>query len=71
MFRSTPTGLVTREAGLKPAVSLLNNRQRWYGYRQLAAPITQPTSDILPVILREGDEQVQRGDQPEDDNEWA
>lgn len=54
MFRSASERIVVMGARLRPAVSLLNNRQRRYEYRLLVAPRTQPTREILPVKLREG-----------------
>lgn len=56
MFRSAPKVAVIREAELPSALLLLNTRQRRYGYRVLAAPISQPIRDILQVTLREMEE---------------
>lgn len=71
MSQSAPTGIVTGEAGLWLPLYLLNNRKRWYVYRFLAEPVTQPTHDILPVTLREGEEQAQPGEQPVDSEAWT
>lgn len=46
------------EAGLRLPVSLLNNWQRRYAIRLLAAPITQLTRGILLVTLCQGDEEA-------------
>jgi len=40
-FRTTPQGVLMNDAGLRPAVSLLNNRVRWYKLRQIMMPDTQ------------------------------
>lgn len=64
MFESAPARIVVRESGMRSAVSLLNNRQRMYGYCLLAAPRIQPIRDILPVTLREGEDQAQSGELP-------
>lgn len=59
-----------REAVLKAALSLLNNRLRRYDYRLLAAPQLQPKRDILPVTLREGEKQTQSGELADGDENW-
>lgn len=69
MMLSAPVGVVIHEAGLQPPLSVLNNRQSRYGYRLLAAPVTLSAYNILPVSLREGDEQAQPGEQQEGYNE--
>lgn len=69
MMWSTPVVVVTRVADLRPALSILNNRQRKYRYRLLAATVTNPARDILHESQREGEVQVQTGKQPEDDDE--
>lgn len=53
MFKFTPIGIVTHEAGLEPAWLLLNNQQRRYRYRLLAPSITQPACNILLATLRD------------------
>lgn len=58
MFPSAPEGVVIREAGHRLTISLLNNKQQKYELRLLTAPITQPTRDILPVTVWEGEEQA-------------
>lgn len=40
MFQLATAGIVVREAGLAPTTSLLNNRQRRYGYHLLVASIS-------------------------------
>ena len=37
-FPGSPVGVVVKEAGLRPAISLLNNRQRRYAQRLLSLP---------------------------------
>lgn len=68
MFWPTPTNGVVREAGLWSAVSILINRQQQCGYRLLAALNTQPARNILPVTLRDDDEQAPSGEQPENED---
>lgn len=71
MLQSAPLEVVVWEAGLRPAVSLLNDRQRKYNQRPLAAPRTQSTRDILSVTLREAEEQAQLGEHPVDKVAWT
>lgn len=59
-----------RELGLRPALSLLINRQRRYGYRILSSPKLQPTRDILPTTFQQGGNQAQPGELPEGDDDW-
>lgn len=68
MIRSAPVVVVTRETVLRPALSLLNNKQRRYGLRLLAEPVIQHARNILPASLREGNEQAQSGEQLENYN---
>lgn len=63
--------IVVREAGLQPAISLLNNRQGTYGIRLLAASRSQLTSDILLDTQREGEDQTKPGVLTEGNEEWA
>lgn len=70
IFPSTLRLAVVREAGLWPALSLLNNRQRRYRYRLLAAQRIQPTRDILSVPIREGKDQANLGELAEGDDKW-
>lgn len=69
-LQSSLVGVVVREADLRPALSVLNNRQWRYGLRLLAAPKTQSTRDILPLILQEGKEQSQSWEQSVDNITW-
>lgn len=71
MLRSTPTGVIVRDAGLHSAVSLLNTRQRSYELQLIAASKTEPARDILPVTQRDGEEQAQSGEQPEGHDTWT
>lgn len=63
MFRSAPVGVVVKEASLKHAVPILNNRQRRFALRLLTMPRNLATRKILPENLREGDDQTQPGEQ--------
>lgn len=70
IFQSAPKVVVVPEAGLKPEISQLNNRQRQYGYRLLAALRSQPTRDILPITLHLGEEQAEPGELTKGDDDW-
>ena len=70
-FRTTPIGPLLREAGLEPAETALDNRQRRYTARLLTLPEGHPGTKILPVSFRDGDRQAQPGEQPPGDREWA
>lgn len=59
------TKTLLSEAGLVPAKMLLDFRQKAYAYRLLALPDHYPTKHILPISLREGDENSQPGEQPD------
>lgn len=52
----------------RPALFLLNNRERTYGYKLLVDPITQPAHNLLIIILSEVNKQDQLGEQLERDN---
>ena len=56
MCPSTPIHALLSEAGLIPAKLLLDSRQKSYAYRLLTLPDCHPTKHILPISLREGDE---------------
>lgn len=71
MLQFATMELMVWETCLRPTVSVLNNRQRRYGLRHLGASRTQPTRDILPVTLKEGEEQPKPGEQPENDDIWT
>lgn len=58
MLQYASIGVVVWKAGLQPVVSVLNKWQRRYSLKLLAAPQTEHTRDILPVSLREGEEQA-------------
>lgn len=51
MMQSTPLGMVMSEAGLRPALSLLNILQQRCGLQILSALVTQLTYDILSPLL--------------------
>lgn len=70
MFQTALKVAVVRGAGLRPPVSLVNNRQRRYRYKLLAAPISQPTRDILLVTLCTGEEQAPPGELAKGYDEW-
>ena len=63
VFTSTPRGITVKEAGIRPAISLLNNRQRRYTQRLLGLPLSNDTRKILPETLRDGDAHAQPGEQ--------
>lgn len=56
IFWSALAGIVVREAELRPAVSLLNNREQRYFHELQVAPRRQPVRDIFPLTLREGED---------------
>ena len=62
MYPSTRVHPLLFEAGLVPASTLLNYRQRSYAYRLLSLPDEHPAQEILPVSLRIGDENFQPGE---------
>ncbi len=55
MYRSTPVHPLLCEAGIIPASTHLDYRQKLYAHRLLSLPDQHPAKDILPVSLREGD----------------
>lgn len=59
------------EAGLAPASTLLDYRQRLYAYRLLNLPDQHPAKEILPVSLREGDAAFQPEELPENNLVWT
>jgi ribonuclease HI len=71
MFSTTPVGPLIKEAALTPAEALLDDRQLRYTTRLLGLPRGQPTKQVLPVTLREGDRHAQPGEQPANDRKWA
>jgi len=48
-FRTTPQGALMNDAGLRPAVSLLNNRVRRYKVRQMMMPDAQGRGKCLDI----------------------
>lgn len=69
-FPGSPVGVVVKEAGLRPAISLLNNRQRRYAQRLLSLPTENHMRNILPETLRDGDAHAQPGDQESTNWDW-
>ncbi|POS88401.1 hypothetical protein EPUL_000062 [Erysiphe pulchra] len=63
MFRTAPVEVIVKEVGLRPSVSLWNNRQRRYAQRLLTLPKDIVLREILPETLREGDAYAQPGEQ--------
>lgn len=70
MFRSAPAGVVVKETGLRPAISLLNNRQRRYTQRLLCLPINNEIREILPETFRRGDAHAQPQEIESTDWKW-
>lgn len=71
MMKSKPIGVVVKEAGSKPAVCLLNERQKSYTQRLLNIPKNSSVHNILPVSLRERGREAQPGEQPINDMDWV
>ena len=71
MYRSTPLHPLLSEAGIVPASTHLDYRQRLYAHRLLSLPDRHPAKDILPASLREGDEGLQPGEPPKDSLMWT
>lgn len=59
IFRKVLRIAVLGEAGLRQPLSLFNNRRCRYGYRLQVTPRLQPMKDILPINLKEREEQAQ------------
>ena len=70
MFKSAPIGVVVKEAGLRSAASLLDNRQRRYALRVLSLPKDNTLREILPVTFRDGDVHAQPGEIESGDWDW-
>ena len=71
IYPSTPIHPLLSKAGLISAKFLLDFRQKSYVYQLLTLPKYHPTKQILLIILREGDENSQPGEQPEDTLMWV
>ncbi|KAJ5453717.1 uncharacterized protein N7458_004673 [Penicillium daleae] len=71
MLKTTPMGLLNREAGLTPAVVLLEGRQLRYTTRLLGLPDDSPARSTLPVSFREGDQHAQPGEHTPGNRLWA
>lgn len=71
MYPSTPIHPLLCEAGLVPASTLLNDRQRRYAYRLLSLPDQHLAKNILPISLRKGDGDFQPGELPENNMMWT
>ena len=68
---STPIHPLLCEAGLIPASTLLNHRQRQYAYRLLSLPDQHLAKNVLPISLRKRDASCQPGELPENTLMWA
>ena len=71
MYPSTPIHPLLAEAGLIPASTLLDQRQRLYAYRLLTLPDEHPAKQILPISLRYRDGSCQPGELPDDSLIWT
>ena len=71
MLKTTPVGLLNREAGLTPAKVLLESRQLRYIARPLGLPDDGPARSILPVSFREGDQHTRPGEHTPGNRLWA
>ena len=71
MYRSTPLHPLLCEAGIIPASTHLDYRQRLYAHRLLSLPDLHPAKEILPISLRVGDEGFQPGELPDDSLMWT
>lgn len=71
MYPSAPIHPLLCEAGLIPTKLLLEFRPKAYAYRLLSLPDHYPTKQILAISLRDGDENSQTGEQPEDTLTWV
>jgi ribonuclease HI len=69
-LRTTPIGPLVKEAGLRPAISLVENRQRRYGTRILTLPKGHLARSILPAGARGEDiDSTERWEMPGTRNE--
>ena len=69
-LRTTPIGPMVKEAGLRPAVSLVENRQRRYGARLITLPTGHLARSILPAGVRGEDiDSTERWEMPNVRNE--
>lgn len=64
MYPSTPIHLLLSETSLIPTNLLLDFWQKSYTYQLLTLPNCHLTKQILPIYLREGDKNIQPGEQP-------
>ncbi len=71
IYPSTPIHPLLSEAGLIPAQLVLDSRQKTYASWLLTVPNCHPTRQILPKSRREGDENSEPGEQPEDTLIWT
>lgn len=71
MYPSTPIHPLLCEAGLVPASTLLNYRQRQYALRLLSFSDRHPAKEILPISLRKGDASSQPRELPENTLMWT
>jgi hypothetical protein len=71
MPKTTPMGLLNREAGLAPAEGLLKGCQLRYTARLLGLPDDSQARSILPVSFREGDQHARYGEHTPGNRLWA
>ena len=70
-YPSTPLYPLLCEAGLTPASTLPDYRQRLYAYRLLSLPDQHPAKGIVPISLRIGDGGFQPGELPDNTLVWT
>lgn len=71
IYSSPPLNPLLCKAGLAPASTSLDYRQRLSAYRLLSLPDQHPAKEILPASLRVGDASFQLGEPPEDTLTWT
>lgn len=71
MYPSTPIHPLFCEAGLIPASTILDYRQRLYAYRLLKLSDKHPAKNILSISLREGDGAIQPEEIPDNNLTWT
>lgn len=71
MFKSAPSIAVVKKAGLIPAISLVNNRQRHHAYRILFLPQSNKILEILSITFRDSDAYAQPGEIKSCDWDWV
>ncbi|KAI9035197.1 ribonuclease H family protein [Aspergillus affinis] len=71
MLKTTPVGLLVREAAVTPAEVLLEARLLGYITRLLGLPENHPANKILPVSFQERDQHAQPGEPTPGNRRWA